>query len=230
MLPSHHLDSPKLLSSVLCLSQESTSLVRKCAKCPGIFYHHLSPLLSSLGNQLWWTLDHEYCRHGKSKRYNELKDKFNTMRRKQSNTTLTEISMRLQLPVAVIRLSVSVESEGVTLKMTCSLCQNMIKKTWVRNNLLRVFIIFSLTSVRNLDHLSLKNSHWIFKTSSLKLKVILKFWNLSHLRSTVKEAKKQNSVIKGDVPKRIVQLFTPELASPLTMIFNRITSCFVYPR
>ena len=46
----------------------------------------------------------------------------------------------------------------------------------------------------------------------------------------ISKAKKPNSVIKGDVPKRILKLFSPELASPIATIFNKISSSFEYPR
>ena len=46
----------------------------------------------------------------------------------------------------------------------------------------------------------------------------------------ISKAKKPNSVIHGDVPKKIVQLFSPELAEPASRIYNRISSSFEYPR
>ena len=48
--------------------------------------------------------------------------------------------------------------------------------------------------------------------------------------SKIMRAKKPNSVIHGDVPKKIVQLFAPELAGPVTAIYNSISSSFEYPR
>ena len=44
------------------------------------------------------------------------------------------------------------------------------------------------------------------------------------------KAKKPNSVIVGDVPKKILKLFTPELAEPVSRIFNKITFSAEYPR
>ena len=46
----------------------------------------------------------------------------------------------------------------------------------------------------------------------------------------IQKAKKPNSVIHGDVPKKIVQLFSPELAEPVSRIFNKISSSSEYPR
>ena len=46
----------------------------------------------------------------------------------------------------------------------------------------------------------------------------------------ISKAKKPNSVIHGDIPKKIIQLFSPELAEPASRIFNKISSSFEYPR
>ena len=43
-------------------------------------------------------------------------------------------------------------------------------------------------------------------------------------------AKKPNSCIKGDLPKKIVQEFSVELSSPITVIYNSILSTLQYPR
>ena len=44
------------------------------------------------------------------------------------------------------------------------------------------------------------------------------------------KAKKPNSVVPGDLPKRIVQEFSCELSSPATIIFKSILKSFEYPR
>ena len=44
------------------------------------------------------------------------------------------------------------------------------------------------------------------------------------------KAKKPNSMVQGDVPKRILQLFSPELAEPISTIYNKINTTFEYPR
>ena len=46
----------------------------------------------------------------------------------------------------------------------------------------------------------------------------------------MKKAKKPNSVIPGDIPKQVIQLFSPELAEPVSIIYNKISSSFQYPR
>ena len=48
--------------------------------------------------------------------------------------------------------------------------------------------------------------------------------------SRISKARKPNSAIPGDVPKRIVQLFSPELSLPVSKIYNKITSSLEYPR
>ena len=44
------------------------------------------------------------------------------------------------------------------------------------------------------------------------------------------KAKKPKSFFPGDVPVKIVKEFSPELAKPVTMIFNMITNTGEYPR
>ena len=46
----------------------------------------------------------------------------------------------------------------------------------------------------------------------------------------IQKAKKPNSVIPGDIPKDIVKLFSPELAEPVAILFNKISSSSEYPR
>ena len=42
-------------------------------------------------------------------------------------------------------------------------------------------------------------------------------------------AKKLNSTVPGDLPKKIVQYFPADLSPPATIIFNNITSSSTYP-
>ena len=46
----------------------------------------------------------------------------------------------------------------------------------------------------------------------------------------LRKIKKPNSVVPGDIPVKLVKEFTPELAAPMTKIFNRITQTAEYPR
>ena len=46
----------------------------------------------------------------------------------------------------------------------------------------------------------------------------------------IKTAKIPDSSVPGDLPKKVVISFAPELASPITKIFNAITSQGEYPR
>ena len=48
--------------------------------------------------------------------------------------------------------------------------------------------------------------------------------------SKIQKAKKPNSMVSGDVPKQIVQQFSPELSEPVSRIYNKISSSFEYPR
>ena len=53
-----------------------------------------------------------------------------------------------------------------------------------------------------------------------KAKPVLQDWQVyEKLRSS----KKPNSLIPGDLPVKLVKEFTPELADPVSRIYNRIT-------
>ena len=45
----------------------------------------------------------------------------------------------------------------------------------------------------------------------------------------IMKAKKPASILKGDIPKRVVQLFAPEMALPVSIIYNKITTTAEYP-
>ena len=46
----------------------------------------------------------------------------------------------------------------------------------------------------------------------------------------MRRAKKPNSVVPGDIPKKIVQEFACELSTPVTVIYNSILRTLQYPR
>ena len=60
-----------------------------------------------------------------------------------------------------------------------------------------------------------------------KIKPILEEWQVY---KKIKGSKKHNSVVPGDLPVKLVKEFTPELTTPVTTIFNRITDTAEYPR
>ena len=46
----------------------------------------------------------------------------------------------------------------------------------------------------------------------------------------IRKAKKPNSVVKGDLPPKLVKEFSPELSKPAKIIFNYSTQTGEYPR
>ena len=58
-------------------------------------------------------------------------------------------------------------------------------------------------------------------------KPVLEEWQVYE---KLRNSKKPNSLIPGDLPVKIVKEFTPELAQPVTQIYNRITETGEYPR
>ena len=58
-------------------------------------------------------------------------------------------------------------------------------------------------------------------------KPILQEWQVYKKLSS---SKKPNFLVPGDLPVKVVREFTPELAKPVTLIFNKITQSGTYPR
>ena len=46
----------------------------------------------------------------------------------------------------------------------------------------------------------------------------------------IRNSKKPNSTVIGDVPVKVIKEFTVEYAKPVTHIFNKITETGIYPR
>ena len=64
----------------------------------------------------------------------------------------------------------------------------------------------------------------------IPLNVISVFLEEHEVYRKIMKAKKPSSVIEGDVPKRILHLFAPEMALPASLIYNKINKSFEYPR
>ena len=60
-----------------------------------------------------------------------------------------------------------------------------------------------------------------------KSKPVLEEWQVYE---KLKKSKKPNSLIPGDLPVKLVKEFTQDLATPITLIYNRITQTAEYPR
>ena len=46
----------------------------------------------------------------------------------------------------------------------------------------------------------------------------------------LQKSKKPNSMVPGELPVKLVKEFTPELAKPVAIIYNKITETAEYPR
>ena len=60
-----------------------------------------------------------------------------------------------------------------------------------------------------------------------KDKPVLQDWQVYE---KLRASKKPSSLVPGDLPVKLVKEFTPELANPVTRIYNRITETGEYPR
>ena len=54
--------------------------------------------------------------------------------------------------------------------------------------------------------------------------------SVSDVHAQIIRAKKPNGLVPGDLPKRLVKFCSAELAYPVTLIFNNISTSAVYPK
>jgi hypothetical protein len=53
--------------------------------------------------------------------------------------------------------------------------------------------------------------------------------SVSDVKSRIIKANKPNGLVPGDLPKKVIQTWAGTLASPVSMIYNQITQCAVFP-
>ena len=78
----------------------------------------------------------------------------------------------------------------------------------------------------NIDNFSPNIKHFLSQPNMADVPILEEYQVYKKLR----KAKKPNSSVKGDLPKRVVQEFSCELSAPVTVIFNSILKNFQYPR
>ena len=77
----------------------------------------------------------------------------------------------------------------------------------------------------NLDNLPPNVKEYLGNPETNKAPVL----SFNHVYKKLLKAKKPNSVVPGDLPKRLTQRFPSELALPVTIIFNKISESQVFP-
>ena len=176
----------------------------------------------------------EYCTHGKSKKYNELKAKFDLKQVEAvdhyTKKIINEVTdgTRSSSYKALRKLGVR---KGDTKDDLFTLPNHVQQNLTEEQSVERIADYFSNIS-QEFEPLMLDKLPPNIRNSILEAKDDTRIPKLEPYEVYYKilRAKKPNSVIKGDIPKRIVQLFSPELASPLATIYNKISSSFEYPR
>ena len=78
----------------------------------------------------------------------------------------------------------------------------------------------------NIDNFSPNIKHFLSQPNMADVPILEEYQVYKKLR----KAKKPNSSVKGDLPKRVVQEFSCELSAPVTVIFKSILRTFQYPR
>ena len=171
----------------------------------------------------------EYSRHGKSLKYLELANNFD----QKSKTEIAKYKERVKNKVlegrkgstypAIKRLGLR-PGEGVqptfylpdhTLFSSTQSCEI------IAEHFSRISQDYSPLNVR-----SLPPNIQTFLSSSQTLPPTL---SQRDVLTRIRKAKKPNGLVPGDLPKKIVQVCTDNLAVPITMIYNKITQSAVYP-
>ena len=176
----------------------------------------------------------EYCRHGKSPKYLELKAKFSL----KQDQAVEHYTQRIINEVKEGTRSSSYKAlrtlgvrNGDTKDDLFSLPQHIAENLSEQQSAERIADFFSNIS-QEFEPLALwklppnVQSCISMARNDPSIPVLEPY----EVHRRISKAKKPNSVIHGDVPKRIVQLFSPELALPVSKIYNKITSSSEYPR
>ena len=175
----------------------------------------------------------EYNRHGKSQKYLELQDKFDRKfknefhkyrlkielevsqgKRGSSYSVIKKLGLRpgevpqpsFQLPHHATNNYTSAESAEILAEYFCSVSQEY--------------------SPLNLQSLPPNVQEYLSEPTPAGIIPSLSKYDVY---KKIRSAKKPNSSVPGDLPRKILQHYAPLLAEPSSVIFNKITHSSVYP-
>ena len=238
----------KLIStdfSPICIEENPTKMVEKYQEIVEKLVTKIFPLKAitvSSEDQVWFTEDlralrrtkmREYARHGKSQKYCEIKEKFD----KKFLNEIQKYKKKIELEVlegqrgsyypAIKKLGLR---PGETSQPTFQLPQH------VENNLSATASVEILADYFS----SISQQYSPLEISTLPPCIqshlstpsrdqLIPRLTVYDVYCKILRAKKPNSAVPGDLPKKLVQHFAPQIAAPAAEIFNTITSTAVYP-
>ena len=176
----------------------------------------------------------EYCRHGKSTRYYDLKKQFKEKQevavKHYTDKIINEVKAGTKASgyKALRKLGVRKgDTKDELFVLPAHNEQNLTEEEVAE----RIADYFSSIS-QEFESLEMKKLPPNVKSSieGAKGDPDIPVLEAYEVYKKILKAKKPDSVIHGDIPKDIVKLFSPELAEPVAIIFNKISSSFEYPR
>ena len=176
----------------------------------------------------------EFCRHGRSEKYYQLKTEFETKKKeavkKYADKIIEEVreGTRSSSYKALRKLGVR---SGDIKDDLFTIPSHIEESLSEEESAEKIADYFSNIS-QEFEPLSFENLPPNIKASFLNAKddPNIPVLEPHEVYARMLKAKKPNSIIHGDIPMKIVKLFTPELALPAAIIYNKINSSFQYPR
>ena len=176
----------------------------------------------------------EFCRHGRSPRYARLKNEFEVKEtdavKKYTDKIIEEVrnGSKSSCYKALRKLGVragDVKDEIFTLP------EHIKKNLSEQESVEQIADYFSNISQEyeplNIEDLPPNVRHAIL---SAKDDPDIPILEPHEVYEKIMKTKKPASILKGDIPKKLVQLFAPEMALPVSKIYNKITKTAEYPR
>ena len=231
--------------SPISLEESPTKMVEKYQDIIEKLVASVFPLKSitiSSEDQVWFTEDlralrrtkmREYARHGKSKKYCELQEKFDA----KFLNEIQKYKKKIELEVlegkrgsyypAIKKLGLR---PGETPQPSFQLPQHAENNLSASDSVEILADYFSSISQQYspLEVSTLPPCIQSHLSTPLQDQLIPRLTVYDVYRKILR-AKKPNSSVPGDLPKKLVQHFAPQIAAPAAVIFNTITTTAVYP-
>ena len=176
----------------------------------------------------------EFCRHGRSDKYIQLKNQFEMKKKdavqKYTDKIIEEVREGSKSSSYKALRKLGVRSGDIKDELF-TIPAHIEEALTEEQSAERIADYFSNIS-QEYEPLSFDNLPPNIRASMLEAKgdPNIPILEPYEVYAKIMKAKKPNSVIQGDVPKKIVKLFAPEIALPVSIIFNKINSSFEYPR
>ena len=174
----------------------------------------------------------EYNRHGRSSKYLDLVSKFDEMFKSELSKYLEKIKMEVtegkrgSTYPTLKRLGLQPgETTHGGFQLPDHVDQNYSSAQSAEIIAEHFSRISQEYSPLDISRLPPNVQDWLAKDDQSVTPVL----SVSDVKSRIVRAKKPNGLVPGDLPKKVIQTCSGTLALPVSMIYNRITECAVFP-